>query len=231
MVRLETVREDLLEEVLAWLLKFSMYRLLAEKDDPARPPWKVLEKRKHGLVVRGRGAWRQADTLGGQYVPSFSLPIRLFAEAKFTRIKVGLPAVRNGHGVVPVHFGSVAQCGDDVFSEALPEGAFLLQLRDLLDLGVYSGCSGVRACPSDLSDQPGAPRLPAAAQSGEGIGQVGLRRHEAAAAQSATHCARDSQLPLVTDPLDDLAAGLCRRSIARSRLVRDGVRHVADSRK
>ncbi|WP_239109789.1 hypothetical protein [Streptomyces anulatus] len=101
MVRLETLRGYLLEEVLAWLLRSSGYRLLAEKDDPARPPWKVLEKRKHGLVVRGRGAWHQADTLGEfQYVPPFSLPIRLFAEAKFTRIKVGLPAVRNGHGVV-----------------------------------------------------------------------------------------------------------------------------------
>ncbi|MFM9593121.1 hypothetical protein ACKI1O_27495 [Streptomyces scabiei] len=74
---------------------------MTEKDDPARPPWKVLEKRKHGLVVRGRGAWHQADTLGEfQYVPPFSLPIRLFAEAKFTRLKVGLPTVRNGHGVV-----------------------------------------------------------------------------------------------------------------------------------
>ncbi|MFE9940090.1 hypothetical protein [Streptomyces hirsutus] len=101
MVRLETLRGYLLEEVLAWLLRSSGYRLLTEKDDPARPPWNVLEKRKHGLVVRGRGAWHQADTLGEfQYVPPFSLPIRLFAEAKFTRLKVGLPTVRNGHGVV-----------------------------------------------------------------------------------------------------------------------------------
>ncbi|WP_245936291.1 restriction endonuclease [Streptomyces cahuitamycinicus] len=101
MVRLETLRGYLLEEVLAWLLRSSGYRLLTEQDDSARPPWKVLEKRKHGLVVRGRGAWHQADTLGEfQYVPPFSLPIRLFAEAKFTRIKVGLPTVRNGHGVV-----------------------------------------------------------------------------------------------------------------------------------
>lgn len=101
MVRLATLRGYLLEEVLAWLLRSSGYRLLTERDDPARPPWKVLEKRKHGLVVRGRGAWHQADTLGEfQYVPPFSLPIRLFAEAKFIRPKVGLPTVRNGHGVV-----------------------------------------------------------------------------------------------------------------------------------
>ena len=37
---------------------------MTKNDDPARPPWKVLEKRKHGLVVRGRGAWHQADTMG-----------------------------------------------------------------------------------------------------------------------------------------------------------------------
>lgn len=53
MVRLQTLRGYLLEEVLAWLLRSSGYRLLTEKGDPARPPWKVLEKRHHGLVVRG----------------------------------------------------------------------------------------------------------------------------------------------------------------------------------
>ncbi|GGY81614.1 hypothetical protein GCM10010363_73070 [Streptomyces omiyaensis] len=101
MVGLRTLQGYLLEEVLAWLLRSSGYRLLTEKDDPTRPPWKVLEKRKHGLVVRGRGAWHQADTLGEfPYVPPFSLPIRLFAEAKFTGPKVGLSTVRNGHGVV-----------------------------------------------------------------------------------------------------------------------------------
>ncbi|MFE2261051.1 hypothetical protein [Streptomyces griseosporeus] len=101
MVNLRSLRGYLLEEVLAWLLRSSGYRLLTEQDEQARPPWKVLEKRKHGLVVRGRGAWHQADTLGElPYVPPFSLPIRLFAEAKFTRPKVGLATVRNGHGVV-----------------------------------------------------------------------------------------------------------------------------------
>ncbi|MEV4680449.1 hypothetical protein [Streptomyces kurssanovii] len=101
MVGLRTLRGYLLEEVLAWLLRSSGYRLLTEQDDQARPPWKVLEKRTHGLVVRGRGAWHQADSLGEfPYVPPFSLPIRLFTEAKFTSSKVGLPVVRNGHGVV-----------------------------------------------------------------------------------------------------------------------------------
>ncbi|PAK27201.1 hypothetical protein CJD44_05745 [Streptomyces sp. alain-838] len=101
MVGLRTLKGYLLEEVLAWLLRSSGYRLLTEADDTARPPWKVLEKRKHGLVVRGRGAWHQADALGEfPYVPPFSLPIRLFAEAKFTSPPVGLSVVRNGHGVV-----------------------------------------------------------------------------------------------------------------------------------
>src|SRR5690606_26207105 len=101
MVGLRTLKGYLLEEAPAWLLRTSGYRLLTEADDTARPPWKVLEKRKHGLVVRGRGAWHQADALGEfPYVPPFSLPIRLFAEAKFTSPPVGLSVVRNGHGVV-----------------------------------------------------------------------------------------------------------------------------------
>ncbi|MFC9953299.1 hypothetical protein [Streptomyces prasinus] len=101
MVGLRTLQGYLLEEVLAWLLRSSGYRLLTEADDTARHPWKVLERRKHGLVVRGRGAWHQADALGEfPYVPPFSLPIRLFAEAKFTSYRVGLAVVRNGHGVV-----------------------------------------------------------------------------------------------------------------------------------
>src|SRR5690606_5568976 len=101
MVGLRTLKGYLLEEVLAWLLRTSGYRLLTEADDTARIPWKVLETRNHGLVVRGRGAWHQADALGEfPYVPPFSLPIRLFAEAKFTSPPVGLSVVRNGHGVV-----------------------------------------------------------------------------------------------------------------------------------
>ncbi|MFJ8093173.1 hypothetical protein [Streptomyces griseofuscus] len=46
--------------------------------------------------------WRhQANALGQfRYVPPFSLPVRLFVEAKFTEGKVQLSTVRNGHGVV-----------------------------------------------------------------------------------------------------------------------------------
>ncbi|WP_307795389.1 hypothetical protein [Actinacidiphila acididurans] len=95
------LRGYILEEVLAWLLRSSGYEVLTAQDDGEQAPWKVLERGNHGLVVRGRGAWHQADTLGQfRYVPPFSLPIRLFVEAKFTRTKVRLSTVRNGHGVV-----------------------------------------------------------------------------------------------------------------------------------
>nr|PPQ62730.1 hypothetical protein C5F59_39390 [Streptomyces sp. QL37] len=75
--------------------------MLTAQDDQEKAPWKVLEERNHGLVVRGRGAWHQADTLGQfRYVPPFSLPVRLFVEAKFTQSKVKLSTIRNGHGVM-----------------------------------------------------------------------------------------------------------------------------------
>ncbi|OMI84792.1 hypothetical protein BSZ07_36720 [Streptomyces sp. M1013] len=101
MISERALRGYLLEEVLAWLLRSSGYEVLTAQDDGERPPWKTLEVRNHGLVVRGRGAWHQADTLGQfRYVPPFSLPVRLFVEAKFTRTRVRLSTVRNGHGVV-----------------------------------------------------------------------------------------------------------------------------------
>jgi hypothetical protein len=54
-----------------------------------------------GLCVKGRGAEHQADVLGEfAFTPAFSLPIRLFLEAKFTRQKTDLPVVRNAHGVI-----------------------------------------------------------------------------------------------------------------------------------
>ncbi|MCZ4120254.1 hypothetical protein [Streptomyces sp. H39-S7] len=101
MIAEAVLRGYILEEVLAWLLRSSGYEVLTARDDQEKVPWKVLEERNHGLVVRGRGAWHQADTLGQfRYVPPFSLPVRLFVEGKFTHPKVGLSTVRNGHGVV-----------------------------------------------------------------------------------------------------------------------------------
>jgi hypothetical protein len=87
----------LLEEVLAKMLASSGYRLLvdAEQDHDA------LTVGKHGLLVHGRGADHQADALGDLAVPiPFSLPVRLFLEAKFKGQPVGLTDVRNALAVV-----------------------------------------------------------------------------------------------------------------------------------
>lgn len=96
------LRGYLLEEVLAWLLRSSGFEVLTHRDDQNKEPWKVLKEDKNGLLVRGRGAWHQVDALGQfRYVPPFSLPVRLFVEAKYlTSTRVGLPTVRNGHGVI-----------------------------------------------------------------------------------------------------------------------------------
>jgi hypothetical protein len=94
-VRASALRGYLLEEALAWLLRGSGYRLLTDaKGEP--------ELVAHGqeLRVRGRGASHQVDVLGELlFTPAFSLPIRLFLEAKFAG-RMGLSVVRNAHGVV-----------------------------------------------------------------------------------------------------------------------------------
>jgi hypothetical protein len=91
------LRGYLLEEALAWLLRNTGYRLLVhESQDPD-------ELVTHGseLRVRGRGTTHQVDVLGEfAFTPAFSLPIRLFLEAKFTRTSCRLPVVRNAHGVI-----------------------------------------------------------------------------------------------------------------------------------
>jgi len=91
------LRGYLLEEALAWLLRNSGYRLLMHhSQDPDE-----LVPNGNGLCVKGRGAEHQVDVLGEfAFTPAFSLPIRLFLEAKFTRQKTGLPVVRNAHGVI-----------------------------------------------------------------------------------------------------------------------------------
>jgi len=86
----------LLEEVVAHLLRSSGYRLLDATDDPD-----ALVVAGNGLRVRGRGAQHQADALGDLDVPiPFSLPVRLFVEAKCVRDRTGLDVIRNAHGVV-----------------------------------------------------------------------------------------------------------------------------------
>ncbi|GAB3409630.1 hypothetical protein GCM10027515_28660 [Schumannella luteola] len=86
----------LLEEVLGYLLESSGYRLVSEADDPAS-----LVSRSNGLCVRGRGAEHQAEALGDLDIAvPFSLPIRLFVEAKCVARPTPIGVVRNAHGVV-----------------------------------------------------------------------------------------------------------------------------------
>ncbi|MFI0417945.1 hypothetical protein [Spongiactinospora sp. 9N601] len=87
----------LLEEALAWMLRGAGYRLLVDvSQDPHE-----LAINGNGLCVKGRGAEHQVDVLGEfVFTPAFSLPIRLFLEAKFTKQKSDLVVVRNAHGVI-----------------------------------------------------------------------------------------------------------------------------------
>ncbi|MFJ8954914.1 hypothetical protein ACIRO1_32930 [Streptomyces sp. NPDC102381] len=97
MVKDSALRGYLLEEALAWLLRFSGYRLLVhEGQDPEE-----LVSDGETLRVRGRGALHQVDVLGEfPFTPAFSMPVRLFLEAKYYQSSCGLEIVRNAHGVV-----------------------------------------------------------------------------------------------------------------------------------
>lgn len=91
------LRGYLLEEALAWLLRGSGYRLIA---DATEDPFELVVH-AGALHVRGRGAMHQVDVLGELlFTPAFSLPVRLFLEAKFTTGRCGLQVVRNAHGVL-----------------------------------------------------------------------------------------------------------------------------------
>lgn len=59
-----------LEETIAWLLRYSGYRLLTSPDDDRDE----LAWAGNGLLVRGRGADHQADVLGAfTFVPRLML--------------------------------------------------------------------------------------------------------------------------------------------------------------
>ncbi|WP_329133549.1 restriction endonuclease [Streptomyces sp. NBC_01476] len=91
------LRGYLLEEALAWLLRESGYRLLVRED---QDPYELVAD-GITLRVKGRGAVHQVDVLGEfPFTPAFSLPVRLFLEAKFYRTPCRLDVVRNAHGVV-----------------------------------------------------------------------------------------------------------------------------------
>ncbi len=97
MISHAALRGYVLEELLAWLLQRSGYSLLVdESQDPA-----ALCKTGNGLRARGRGADHQVDVLGELDWPiPFSLPVRLFLEAKYRSGPVGLAEVRNALGVI-----------------------------------------------------------------------------------------------------------------------------------
>ncbi|MEV4173846.1 hypothetical protein [Nonomuraea sp. NPDC049709] len=97
MIKDSTLRGYLLEESLAWLLRFSGYQLLVHQDqDPLE-----LVTQGDTLRVRGRGALHQVDVLGEfPFTPAFSMPVRLFLEAKYYQDRCGLEIIRNAHGVV-----------------------------------------------------------------------------------------------------------------------------------
>jgi hypothetical protein len=96
----------ILEEALAYLIRNNGYRLIENaSEDPDS-----LEHGGHGLLVRGRGAKHQADVLGELELPSpFTLPVRLFVEAKHRKGRCNLRDVRNAHGVISdvnEHYGT-----------------------------------------------------------------------------------------------------------------------------
>ncbi|WP_370948856.1 restriction endonuclease [Amycolatopsis sp. cg5] len=97
MLTVAALRGYVLEEVLARLLYSNGYRLLVSAYEDSDE----LIDGGHGLLVRGRGANHQADVLGDlAFSVPFSLPIRLFVEAKHWKRRVDLPEVRNAHGVI-----------------------------------------------------------------------------------------------------------------------------------
>lgn len=97
MAKRSALRGYLLEEALAWLLRHSGYRLLVDEQQDRDE----LVGSGGALRVRGRGAVHQVDVLGEfAFTPAFSLPVRLFLEAKHYREKCRLEVVRNAHGVL-----------------------------------------------------------------------------------------------------------------------------------
>ena len=88
----DTLRGYILEEVLAYLIRNTGYRIFVDNaEDPQELGW-----RGNGLVVKGRGAVHQVDVLGEVlWVPAFTYPLRLFVEAKFRTNPSGIDVVRN----------------------------------------------------------------------------------------------------------------------------------------
>lgn len=93
----EALQGYILEEMLAYLIRNTGYRLLVDDvQDPQELGWE-----RNGLVVKGRGAVHQVDVLGElMWIPAFTFPLRLFVEAKFREEKTGISIVRNAVGAM-----------------------------------------------------------------------------------------------------------------------------------
>ncbi|MEV0683398.1 hypothetical protein AB0I35_05950 [Nocardia sp. NPDC050378] len=96
-ISIATVRGYVLEELLAKLLQDNGYRLLVtEEQDP-----EALKDSGRGLLVHGRGTTHQVDVLGELDLPlPFSLPLRLFVEAKHRARPTGIEHARNAYGTI-----------------------------------------------------------------------------------------------------------------------------------
>ncbi|WP_281289392.1 restriction endonuclease [Nocardia ninae] len=87
----------MLEELLARLLQDNGYRLLVAADQDRE----ALKDSGRGLLVRGRGTNHQVDVLGELDLPlPFSLPLRLFVEAKHRSDRTGIEVARNAYGTI-----------------------------------------------------------------------------------------------------------------------------------
>lgn len=139
------LRGYLLEEALAWLLRNSGYRLLTADDQDRQ-----LVTNGNTLRVQGRGAQHQVDVLGQfALTPAFSLPIRMFIEAKFRRQKSDLADVRNAHGVVHDINENFVSIGNSRTPAPL-----LLRIRAVLHQWIHGGGTGIRASTTDFSRRP-----------------------------------------------------------------------------
>lgn len=93
----DTLKGYLIEEVLAYLIRNTGYKLLVDpKQDKRELGWE-----RNGLVVKGRGATHQVDVLGElEWIPAFTYPLRLIIEAKFRKKPTSIDIVRNAVGVL-----------------------------------------------------------------------------------------------------------------------------------
>ena len=96
-ISVDSLRGYILEEVLAFLIRQTGYKLLV---DPSQDRCDLI-RRGSGLAVKGRGGVHQADVLGQlEWIPAFTFPLRLFVEAKFRKSRTGIDVVRNAIGVL-----------------------------------------------------------------------------------------------------------------------------------